>query len=409
MYRRFYGLRERPFSLLPDPTFLYPSEKHQTALELLEYSLMNQAGFCVLSGDIGTGKTTLIRTLLAQLGKNVTVGLISNTHRSLGELLQWVLMAYGLDFTGKDKAAMHHAFVNFVIGEYAKNRRTLLIIDEAQNLSAGTLEELRMLSNINADKDQVLQVFLVGQPGLRDVLLRPDLEQFAQRIVVDYHLEPLDEIETAGYIRHRLTVAGGDAALFDDGACAAIFRYSRGVARLINLLADTALVFGYGARASHIGANLIEEVAQAKRKSGIFPGTRPDADVSAKGASLAKHEAPVNPGHEGKKKLRVALVSDAEPHREVLKALLESYGMEVVATSGFDLELLPWLNPRAADVLLINLDDNIERKIEPLNDLLGQCHVPVLFNDGSETQPGRPGFDRLTQRLALKLAAIGTH
>jgi len=300
VYERFYGLRERPFSLLPDPSFLYPSEQHHMALTLLEYSLMNQAGFCVLSGGIGTGKTTLIRHLLSQLEKDVTVGLISNTHRAFGELLQWVLVAFGIDAAGKDKAGMHNAFVNFMIGEYAKGRRTLLIIDEAQNLGAETLEELRMLSNINADKDQVLQVFLVGQPGLRDLLLRPDLEQFAQRIVVDYHLEPLDAAETTAYVRHRITVAGGDAMLFDDPACEAVYRYSRGTPRLINLLCDTALVFGYGARAKRIDGNLVEEVAQAKRKGGIFPGTRGTSGQVAPGAD-SEHET-ATPAADGKKK-----------------------------------------------------------------------------------------------------------
>lgn len=274
MYEHFYGLRERPFSLLPDPTFLYPSEKHRSALALLEYGVMNQAGFCVLSGGIGTGKTMLIRHLLTHLRGDVTVGLISNTNRAFGDLLQWILGAFGLDLTGKEKAIMHRMLVDFMIGEYAKNRRTLLIIDEAQNMDAETLEELRMLSNINADKDQVLQVFLVGQPQLKDLLQSPNLEQFAQRITVDYHLTPLDPAETNDYIRHRVRVAGGPDDLFSDAACAGVYRYSQGVPRLINLLCDTALVFGYAARVPHIGGELVEEVAEAKRTGGIFPGTR---------------------------------------------------------------------------------------------------------------------------------------
>lgn len=281
MYERFYGLRERPFSLLPDPGFLYPSAKHRVALTLLEYSLMHQAGFCVLSGGIGTGKTTLIRRLLSQLDRNTTVGLIANTHRAFGELLQWILAALGVDApAGAERSALHRAFVDFVIGEYAKNRRTLLIIDEAQNLGIDALEELRMLSNVNVDKDQVLQIFLVGQNGLKETLRRPELEQFAQRIAVDYHLDPLDEPDTAAYIRHRVHVAGGDAALFDDSACVAVFHYSRGIPRLINLLCDTALVFGYGAQARCIGAELIEEVAEAKGQSGVFTGVRPAANES---------------------------------------------------------------------------------------------------------------------------------
>ena len=285
MYRNFYGLREKPFSLLPDPGFLYPSPKHRMALVLLEYSLMNQAGFSVITGEIGTGKTTLIRQLLNQMDRDVTVGLISNTHRSFGELLQWVLMAFNLEYAGKDKVGLYQTFIDFLIQEYARNRRTVLIIDEAQNMAPETLEELRMLSNVNADKDQVLQVFLVGQAGLRDLLRRPDLEQFAQRISVDYHLEPLNAQETRDYIRHRLMVAGGDPELFDETAAEAVFRNTGGVPRIINLLCDTTLVFGYAEQAKQITAALVDEVAKEKRKGGLFPqGAQSEGSQSSSAA-----------------------------------------------------------------------------------------------------------------------------
>ena len=271
MYEHFYGLREKPFSLLPDPEFLYPSHKHRMAMTLLEYGLSNQTSFSVITGGIGTGKTTLIRHLLNQIGRDVTVGLITNTHRSFGDLLQWVLMAFNLEYAGKDKIALYQIFIDFLIREYARNRRTILIVDEAQNMSPETLEELRMLSNINTGKDQVLQVFLVGQPGLRDTLRRPDLEQFAQRIAVDYHLEGLNAAETREYIRHRIIIAGGDPDLFEDAACEAIYRHSGGVPRLINLLCDLTLVYGYAEGAARITATLANDVAQEKRKGGIFP------------------------------------------------------------------------------------------------------------------------------------------
>jgi len=154
MYEAFYNLKEKPFTLLPDPGFLYLSKRHRMALTMLEYGLMNQAGFTVISGDIGAGKTTLIRHLLNNIDQEHTVGLISNTHRSFGELLQWVLLAFNLEHRDMDKVEMYRRFVDFIIDEYAHNRRTVLIIDEAQNMEAETLEELRMLSNINADKDQ---------------------------------------------------------------------------------------------------------------------------------------------------------------------------------------------------------------------------------------------------------------
>jgi len=271
MYRAFYKLSEKPFTLLPDPGFLYMSEKHRMAATLLEYGLMNQAGFTVISGDIGAGKTTLIRHLLDNMDREHTVGLISNTHHSFGELLQWILLAFNLEHAGMTKVEMYQRFVDFIIDEYALNRSTVLIVDEAQNMSAETLEELRMLSNVNADKDQALQVILVGQNELRDTLRRPDLVQFAQRISVDYHLQPLSEDETAHYIRHRLRVAGGRPDIFTDLACQAVHRYSNGVPRLINLLCDTALVYGYAEQKQHIDARLVTQVAKEKQQGGIFP------------------------------------------------------------------------------------------------------------------------------------------
>jgi len=281
MYEAFYGLREKPFSILPDPGFLYFSRKHSIALDLLEYGLMNQAGFNVVTGEIGTGKTTLIRYVLSHLDQDVTVGLISNTHRSFGELLQWILFAFRLQYRGKEKVEMFQEFLDFLIQQYAESKRTLLIVDEAQNMSAETLEELRMLSNVNADKDQVLQVILVGQAGLRDTLRRPEMEQFAQRIAVDYHLEPLDLQETHAYIRHRIKVAGGDGiGLFDVSACDAIYEHSRGIPRLINLLCDTALVYGFAEQKSQIDARLVDDVAHDKRKGGIFPSQKKEVPPS---------------------------------------------------------------------------------------------------------------------------------
>ncbi len=275
MYESFYHLREKPFTLLPDPGFLYLSSKHRMALTLLEYGLMNQAGFTVISGDIGAGKTTLIRHVLDHMDRDHTVGLISNTHRSFGELLQWILLAFNLDHANMSKVEMHQHFVDFIIDEYAHNRSTVLIIDEAQNMPAEVLEELRLLSNINADKDQALQVILVGQRELRETLQRPELAQFAQRISVDYHLQALSEDETVAYIQHRLRVAGGDSEIFDVTACQAVYRYSNGVPRLINILCDTALVYGYAEQKQHIDVKLVTDVAREKQAGGIFPVFEP--------------------------------------------------------------------------------------------------------------------------------------
>jgi general secretion pathway protein A len=272
VYESFYGFREKPFSIIPDPSFLYFSRKHSLALDLLEYGLMNQAGFNVITGEIGTGKTTLIRYVLNRVDRDVSVGLISNTHRAFGDLLRWILFAFKLEHRGKEKVEMYQDFVEFLIEQYAQNKRTLLIVDEAQNMAAETLEELRMLSNINADKDHVLQVVLVGQAGLRDTLRQPELQQFAQRIAVDYHLEPLDRDETVAYIHHRIKIAGGDGRrLFDGDACGAVFDHTGGVPRLINLVCDTALVYGFAEQKARIDAATVNDVARDKQKGGILP------------------------------------------------------------------------------------------------------------------------------------------
>ncbi len=291
MYESFYQLKEKPFSLLPDPDYLYLSDKHGTALALLEYSLLNQTGFCVISGEIGAGKTTLIRRILAQCANNVSVGLISNTHRSFGELLGWISMAFGLEYRDRTKPQLYEAFIQFLIDQYAKNRQTVLVIDEAQNMSPETLEELRMLSNINADKDQVLQVILVGQPGLRETLRHPGLVQFAQRIAVDYHLGSLDSEETKEYIRHRLTIGGGRPDIFDNEACNAVFRYSNGTPRLINLLCDSALVYAYAEHRSAVDASVVHAVMRDRESHGAllqFASQSPDEPLPAAGAQASE-------------------------------------------------------------------------------------------------------------------------
>ena len=260
MYESFYGLRKNPFSLLPDPNFLYMGKKHSSAYSMLEYGLVNQAGFTVITGEIGCGKTTLIRHHLDQMGQDMTVGLVSNTLMTSDELLQWVLLAFDLDYRGKSKVECFDLFSDFLIDEYAKNRRTVLIVDEAQNLDARTLEELRMLSNINSDSNQVLQLVLVGQPELKHTLHRPDMHQFAQRVAVDYHLEALGREETREYIHHRLSVAGGNRELFKSEACYLIYRSTQGIPRLINILCDTALVYGYAENKKVIDAKLLMAV-----------------------------------------------------------------------------------------------------------------------------------------------------
>src|SRR5580692_3309999 len=236
MYERHFGFTAKPFALTPDPAFLYPSRQHAMALTMLEYGLESQAAFSLLTGDIGSGKTTLVRKLLRQLGDQVAVGLISNTHGRFKSIHGWALSALGIAPKDDSDIAIYEALVDSFVREYAKGRRTLLIFDEAQNLSIEVLEELRLLSNVNSEKDLILQILLVGQPELRAKLSRPELRQFAQRVSVDFHLKPLNLQETHSYIRHRLTVAGGSDALFQPSAIAYIHKLSGGIPRLVNRL-----------------------------------------------------------------------------------------------------------------------------------------------------------------------------
>ena len=196
MYEAYYGLREKPFSILPDPNLIYWGRNHRLAFAMLEYGVMNNAGFTVITGEIGCGKTTLMRNLLRTLGDQLAVGLITSTPRGKADLLQWVMMSLNQPFDNL-YPALFKQFQLFLHEQYSRGRRTVLIIDEAQNLGLEWLEELRMLSNINADKDQYLQIILIGQPQLKDLLRSPEMVQFAQRVSSDFHLGPLVKTKLA--------------------------------------------------------------------------------------------------------------------------------------------------------------------------------------------------------------------
>lgn len=269
MYEAFYGLSEKPFSILPDPDLIYWGQTHRLAFAMLEFGVLNNAGFVVITGEIGSGKTTLVRYLLRKIDPRISVGLISNTPQGREELLQWILMALGQPFEGS-YAALFRRFQEYLQQQYATGHRTILIIDEAQNLQPDALEGLRMLSNINADKHQILQLILVGQPQLKDILSAPQLLQFAQRVSSDFHLRPLSFTEVAQYINHRLNLVGARQSLFTPDACALVAQASGGVPRAINILCDTALVFGFAMSAETISADLVAEVIEQKRSFGIF-------------------------------------------------------------------------------------------------------------------------------------------
>jgi general secretion pathway protein A len=271
MYERYFQLRERPFALSPDPEYLYPSRVHQEALSYLRYGIEGHAGFVVITGEIGSGKTTMLQSLLGRLDRNTTVARIVNTMLDARELLEAILLDFGMDPTGLSKPVMLHRLGAFLVQQRQANRLSLLVIDEAQNLSLPALEEIRMLSNLETEKSKLIQIILIGQPELRDTLALPQLEQLRQRITVSYHLQPLDAAETHNYINHRLRRAAiGSPIEFPRSVTDVIHSRSRGVPRIINVIADATLLFAYGVDRRDIDVTIAREALEELDATGVL-------------------------------------------------------------------------------------------------------------------------------------------
>jgi general secretion pathway protein A len=265
MYESFYGLKEKPFNLTPDPDYLYMSPGHENAYTHLEYAIQESKGFVVVTGEVGSGKTTLINYLLRKIPQAIHVGIINNTFVQPQELLKMICNEFEIQFEDSDKTVLLTRLYGYLLEQFSKRERVVLIIDEAQNLSEKTLEEIRMLSNLESEKDHLIQMILVGQPQLKEKLQRKSMEQFVQRVNVYCHLDALDKVDVENYIRHRLTVAGAqNLDLFDPEAIKAIYKHSLGIPRLINTLCDAAFVYGYADDVKVIGRDLIEAVAKAR-------------------------------------------------------------------------------------------------------------------------------------------------
>ncbi len=244
LYTKNFGLRARPFTLLPDPDLFFWSRQHRQAFSVLEYGITTGAPITVLTGEVGTGKTTLVQALLRAIDDKTEVGLLSNAQGGRGDLLRWVLYALDVDApASSDYVTLFRVFQEHVIKVYASGRRVLLIVDEAQNLGVELLEELRMLNNIDTGEDTVLQLILVGQPELRALITQPDLRQFAQRVSAFYHLQPMDLATTQEYIRYRLVSVGGTGQEISTAAMGMIHRDAGGIPRLVNKICDLAMVY----------------------------------------------------------------------------------------------------------------------------------------------------------------------
>ncbi len=297
MYLEHFGLTAKPFELHPDPGFLYWSPGHDEAFTHLEYAVAEAKGFVVLTGEVGAGKTTLVNHLVRRLPAEVELGVVNNPSLGPPQFLKAVCREYGLEVVGGDKADLVERFNRFLLDQYARRRRVALIVDEAQRLPLRTLEELRLLSNLEEETQHLLQVILVGQPELRDALGRPELEQLRQRVTVHCHLGRLDRAELGRYVRHRLEVAGvGGREVFDEAALDEVFRHSAGTPRLVNTLCDTALVFAFGADRRGVDRDLVGAVAAARAAGGLLgpaPGAALGADPGEGGERLAALEAQV--------------------------------------------------------------------------------------------------------------------
>ncbi|MDP2816184.1 MAG: AAA family ATPase [Rectinemataceae bacterium] len=259
MYEKFYNLTTKPFQMVPNPSFLYLSGLHRNALTHLEYGLMERVGFILLTGEVGTGKTTLIRYLLDKLPVNTVPALLFNTNINGEQLIRLILQEFEVEPV-ESKAGNIDLLQQYLIGRFAAGKNPVLIIDEAQNLTDEALEEVRMLFNLQTDEEMLLQVILVGQPELQKRLGSPHLVQLRQRVAASYHLTSLSEEESAAYIASRLAKAGGASSLFSEEAVAAVFRASGGIPRTINLFCDAALVYGFAEEVPRIDAAIIEQV-----------------------------------------------------------------------------------------------------------------------------------------------------
>lgn len=248
MYAAYFGLKENPFNLSPDPKYLYSSRQHREALNHLIYGITEKKGFIVVTGGIGTGKTTISRTLLANLDDSVESALIFNSAITDMELLETIRQELHISLNGQEKTKKNYidALNDFLLTRFTAGKNVVLLIDEAQNLSHDVLEQLRMLSNLETEREKLIQIILMGQPELQDLLLSPSLRQLNERITVRYDLKPLDKKSLLSYIRHRLTVAGaGENVSFSAPACRLIYRYSKGIPRRINAICDRAMLIAY--------------------------------------------------------------------------------------------------------------------------------------------------------------------
>lgn len=261
MYESYFNLTKKPFDLLPNPEFIYLSKSHKRVLSYLDYGIKERSGFILLTGDVGSGKTTIIRDLINKKHDRVVLAKIFNTRVNSDQLISMINDDFGLPVQGKDKIELLRDLNAFLISQYAKGNQPTLIIDEAQNLNSKLLEEVRMLSNLETDNAKLLQIILVGQPELRETLKRPGMRQLRQRLSINCHLQPLSSTEIEEYILHRLEIAGDrSAVVFDTQALHLIYKYSRGIPRLINIICDFLMLSACSEETKRLDGDMVHDI-----------------------------------------------------------------------------------------------------------------------------------------------------
>ena len=289
MYEAFFHFKTKPFELIPNPEFLYMSKTHKRAIHYLEYGIREKAGFILLTGEVGSGKTTLICDLIKRLAGNVTLAKVFNTKVNSEQLIAMINDDFGLDVKGKDKVSLFKDLNDFLIEQHARRFNPVLIIDEAQNLKPDLLEEIRMVSNLETSTSKLLQIVLVGQPELRDVLSLPQLRQLRQRISINCRITPLNKEETLEYILHRFEVAGNrDAVTFSSGSIDIIYQYTKGIPRLVNIMCDFLLLTAFVEEMRKIDPAMVRDIVNDLDFETLYwgsqdrdNGTRKPIDYSA--------------------------------------------------------------------------------------------------------------------------------
>jgi general secretion pathway protein A len=341
MYESFYGFKEKPFDLHPDSDYLYMSRVHENTYTHLEYAILENKGFVVVTGEIGSGKTTLTNYLLNKIGDDIQVGLVNNTNILPAEFLNMVCKEFELDPKTNDKAELIDILSGYLIDQFAAGERVVLIIDEAQNLTNDTMEEIRMLSNIETEKHHLIQIILVGQPELKFKLQQSNLKQLAQRVTVHCHLKGLEKDEVAQYINHRLEVGGGQRMdLFHRETIEAIAVYSRGIPRLINVLCDSSLVYGFADELQTIGQDVLDNVYEELKSLGTF------TDYDAKPVANPPSPKPVAADlstPDPRIEILEGKVQLLDDHFNALKEKLEFFSQKRIERDDIMIELLKML------------------------------------------------------------------